>query len=232
MKLSISVKTIIIWLFILVVAVNAIGVVGRIVENLLDYEGTTGIVSLFHVGREGNITTWFSSMLLLASAVLLALVAVGKGKHGEPYVRHWAGLALIFLYLSVDEAARIHELTIDPIREAINPSGIFYYAWVIVAIPLLLLFVILGLRFLLDLPRTTRLLFIASGAIYVFAALGLDMIGGFVLTSDMDHSSAIADALIVLEEFLENGGIALFITTLILYLKQDQEMHEITFELV
>ncbi len=232
MKLSISVKTIIIWLFILVVAVNAIAVVGRIVENLLDYEGTTGIVSLFHVGREGNITTWISSMLLLASAVLLALVAAGKGKHGEPYVRHRAGLALIFIYLSVDEAARIHELTIDPIREAINPSGIFYYAWVIVAIPLLLLFAILYLRFLLDLPRTTRLLFIASSAIYVFAALGMDMIGGFVLTSDMDHSSAIADALIVLEEFLENGGIALFITALILYLKQDQELHEITFELV
>ena len=117
MKLSIPVRTIIIWLFILVVVVNAIGVFGRIVEELLDYEGTSRLVALFHCGQEGNVTTWFSSMLLLVSAALLALIAAGKRKLGQPYTGHWAGLALIFLYLSLDEAARIHELTIDPLRE-------------------------------------------------------------------------------------------------------------------
>jgi hypothetical protein len=232
MKLTIGVRHIIIWLFVLVLLVNALGIFGRTVEELLGYEGTSRVVRLFHVGLEGNITTWFSSILLLSSAALLAVIALGKRRLGQPYVGHWLGLALIFLYLSIDEAARVHELTIDPLREAFNPSGVLYYAWVIVAIPLVLLFALLYLRFLLALPRTTQLLFVAAGAMYVFAALGMDMIGGLVLTSDLESSAIIADALVILEEFSENAAVALFISALLLYMKQDWELHEITLDLV
>jgi len=231
MKLSISVKSAIIWLFVLVIVVNGLGVLGRIVENLLGYEETTSLVKLFHVGLEGNITTYFSSLLLLISGVLLALIAAVKRANGERYIRHWAGLALIFFYLSLDEAVKIHELTIDPLREAFNPSGIFYYAWVIVAIPLVIIVGLIYLRFLLDLPPNTRLLFIASGAIFVFGALGMDLIAGVFLSSDWERSSAIVTGLIILEEFLENVGIALFISSLLLYMRQDPTLTVTTVEL-
>ncbi|HSG15936.1 MAG TPA: hypothetical protein VLE70_06390 [Anaerolineae bacterium] len=231
MKLSVSVRTVIIWLFASVLVANAIGVVSRMVENLLGYEGTSKIVRLFHVGQEGNITTWFSSMLLSMSAVLLALIAAGKRARREPYIKHWTGLAVIFIYLSLDEAAKIHELTIDPLREALNLTGALYYAWVIVAIPLLLLLAVLYLHFLLDLPGMTRLLFVAAGAIYVFGGMGMDMVGGIVLTSDLERSLALADLLIIIEEFLENVGVALFITALVLYMKQEPDMNELTLKL-
>ena len=48
MKLMLSARSLIIWLFILVLVVNAIGFIGRSVEFLVGYEGTTEFVSLFH----------------------------------------------------------------------------------------------------------------------------------------------------------------------------------------
>jgi hypothetical protein len=232
MKLMLSARSLIIWLFILVLVVNAIGFIGRSVEFLVGYEGTTEFVSLFHVGREGNITTWFSSILLFISSFILGVIAVVKWKLGAPFTKHWAALGVIFLYLSMDEMARIHERTIEPLRVAFQPSGFLYYAWVMVALPLVLLFALVYLRFVFNLPKTTRILFVAAGATFVFGALGLEMIGGFVVTSELGSSSTIAYGLQILEEFFENVGVAIFISALVLYMQQNQELHELTFELI
>ncbi len=220
MKITIDSKKIILALFVLVIVLNSIGIVGRLIENLLGYEETTNLVKQFHVNREGNITNWFSSMLLFASATLLALIARARHVYDLSYVRHWAFLSFIFLYMSIDEAVRIHELTMDPLRKVFRATGIFHYAWVIIAIPMIIILAVLYFRFLLDLPRVTRILFIAAGAIFVFGALGLELVGGYIVTSDLDGASALANIFIVLEEFLENVGIALFISALILYMKQ------------
>lgn len=220
MTLQISSKKSISVLFVLVFVMNAIGVFGRFIENLLGYERTTPVVRLFHVAQEGNITTWFSSILLLISAVLLALIAKARKSNEDTYVLHWALLAIVFLYMSIDEAARIHELTIEPLRNALNVSGIFYYAWVIIAIPAILFVGIFYLRFLLNLPRSTRLLFLLAGAIFIFGGLGLELIGGYVVSQDLDGYSSVAPIVYTIEEFMENLGVAIFIAALILYMKQ------------
>lgn len=230
MTLSISARKVSIWLFVVAVVLNAIGFVGRTVEYLLGYEETTELVHLFHPSEEGNITAWFSALLLLLSAILLALITRATKETGRPYVRHWTVLSLIFLYMSVDEAARIHELTQEPLRAALNPTGIFHYAWVIVAIPLVLIFAIAYLRFLRDLPRNTGLLFIASGALYVGGALGMDMLGGYLLSHPVGGFD-LQPLAITIEEFLENVGMVLFIYTLLSYIKSHLP-NQVTLEFV
>jgi hypothetical protein len=170
---------------VMVVALNLIGLIGRGIENYLGYERTTPFVRLFHVTGEGNITSWFSSLLLLFSAIVLLVVAKACSSQGGPYVRHWFVLFIIFAFLALDEAASIHELSIDPLRNLLNLSGIFHFAWVIIAIPLVLLFVIVYIRFLFHLPKDTRWLFIAAGLLYVFGAMGMDMVAGFILSNDL-----------------------------------------------
>ena len=232
MKIRISTKSVAVWLTGIVVAVNLIGVVGRAFENLLGYQDTTELVRLFHVGYEGNITSWVSSLLLLISAVLLAAIAIGKRQHGGPYLRHWSVLALIFVYLSVDEAARIHELTMYPIRSAFDPTGVFYYAWVIVAIPLVLLFAVSYLGFLRALPRDTRIQFVIAGLIFVIGAIGMDMLGGLFITSDLERGQSIAVLIQIIEEFLENMGIVVFIVAIVSYLRSSKGMNHIALEIV
>jgi hypothetical protein len=218
MKLSISANRVSRWLFIVAVALNLIGFVGRAVEHFLGYKETTELVRLFHPSEEGNITAWFSAVLLLLAASLLALIATSTKRTDGAYVGHWRVLSWIFVYMSVDEAARIHELTQEPLRAAYDLSGFFHYCWVLIAIPLVLIFVLAYLRFLRDLPRTSGLLFIISGAVYVGAALGMDMLGGYLKSHPLG-SFDMQPIMITIEEFMENMGIVLFIFALLSYIR-------------
>jgi hypothetical protein len=87
---------------------------------------------------------------------------------------------------------------------------------VLIAIPLVLIFVLAYLRFLRDLPKTTRLLFIVSGAVYVGGALGMDMLGGYFKSHPLG-SFDMQPIMITIEEFMENMGIVLFIFALLSY---------------
>jgi hypothetical protein len=230
LKLYISTRKIIIWLIIMVVALNLIGFIGRGVENYLGYERTTPFVRLFHVTGEGNITSWFSSLILLFSAIVLLVIAKTVSARGGPYIKHWYALSIIFAYLALDEAASIHELTMDPLRNLLHPTGIFHFAWVIIAIPLVLLFVIVYIKFLFYLPKDTRWLFLVGGFLYVFGAMGMDMVAGFILDNDLVQGR-LYGLLITIEEFLENVGIVTFIYALLSYLTSHLGIQEISVEL-
>jgi len=227
MKFSISIKKLIVTLVIIVLALNGISFVGRTVEYLLGYKETTAFVRLFHIGEEGNITTWYSALSLLFSAALLSIIAHAKKAGAEPYVRHWNILAVIFVYLSLDEAASIHEITIEPMQAMCNASGIFYFAWVIIAIPLVLLFLVMYLKFLKHLPRDTARLFIIAGVIFVSGALGLELVEGYFWSQESTRWGVIVPLLTSAEEFLEMLGIVVFIYALLSYLKSHMKTTEI-----
>ena len=142
MTLKISIKKIAIWLTSVVLALNSISFVSKTIEYIFGYEETPIFVRLFHVAREGNISSWFSSLLLLFSAILLALIALAKKEQKVPYLRHWSIMSIIFFYLSLDEAASIHELSGKLVRSILNVSGIFHNSWVVIAIPLVLIFIV------------------------------------------------------------------------------------------
>ena len=230
MKFTISPKKISYWLFVIVVALNLFGFIARGIERFLGYNDTE-FVRLFDISEEANITAWFSSLLLLFSAVLLTVIAKAKSTSAKPYARHWGFLSIIFLYLSLDEAAKIHEITIKPMRSFFNASGFFYYAWVIIAIPFILLFGFLFMRFVLDLPPSTRAQFIIAGVIFLIGALGFEMLGGYY-RDKLVAGLNICPILVTLEEFFENVGIVVFISALGSYSKAQPDTMNISFELV
>ena len=83
-------------------------------------------------------------------------------------------------YASLDEALSFHEGLSIPVRDALDVSGVLYFAWVI---PYGIAVLILGaacLRFVLRLDRATRNLFIVAGALYVGGAVGFELIGGWL----------------------------------------------------
>jgi hypothetical protein len=64
---------------------------------------------IFDVGRENSIPTWFSTMNLLLSALLLWIISHHARQVGEPAAWYWLALCLPLLAMSVDESARLHE---------------------------------------------------------------------------------------------------------------------------
>jgi hypothetical protein len=230
MKIKISTSRIIVGLLTIVIALTLIDGIIRTIENIYGYENTTKIGRLFHTSAEGNIPSWFSSSLLLLSAFLSGVTAKISETKDYSFVRNWIALAIIFLYLSLDEAAGLHELSIDPLRVLLNTSGIFHFSWVIIALPLLLIFVGLNIKFLLYIPKDTRYLLVIAGGIYVSGALGMEMLDGYILSKQI-VGGHIYGILTLIEEFLEHIGVSIFIYALLNYAKLHLQISDISLEL-
>ncbi|NJM65261.1 MAG: hypothetical protein HC851_06090 [Acaryochloris sp. RU_4_1] len=102
-------------------------------------------------------------------------------------------------------------------RSALNTGGFFHFAWVVVAIPLVALFVMVYLRFLAHLPRKTRRLFWLSGITYIAGAIGFEMISGPIAASS-GHEALPYAISVHFEEGLEMLGLTIFVYGLLSYL--------------
>lgn len=220
--LSISLKTITTILAGIVITLFVLNFVAISLKYIVtdDYYLTEFIDSfqrLFLLNGEANIPAWYSSLLLFSSALLLAMITslerIARGKR----VWEWSALTLIFVYLSCDESAMIHEMAIKPLRTVLDKQGLFYSTWAIFAIPLVFVFVLIYLRFLASLDAKIRRRFLASGAIYVSGAIGIEILAGFFLelygTENIMYLVSFS-----FEELFEMVGIVVFINTLLLHL--------------
>lgn len=180
------------------------------------------LIDLFSVNVENSIPTWYSSMLLLLVSVILALIANTKWSNHDAYRWHWVGLALGFLYLSIDEGAAIHEYFTDPLFFALNTSGYLYFAWIIVAVPLVILFGLMYVRFLIHLPPITRYGFILAAALYTGGALFIESLSASYLYDQNNVIDFTYLAIATLEEMFEMFGVTTFISVLLAYMDKEQ----------
>jgi hypothetical protein len=167
--------------------------------------------------REANVPTWFSSALLFTAAGMVALVALDALARKARWRRHWAGLALVYVVLSLDETAEIHERIGSWLRAHLNLHGPLHYAGVIPMLALALFVGITYLQFVLALPGRTRLGILVSAAIYVSGAAGVEAISGWWAEGHGSKSTGLL-VLSTFEENLEMIGTTLFILVVLAYL--------------
>ena len=177
------------------------------------------LAKAFSVDMELNIPAYFSTLLLLLASVLLACVAFSHFQCRKRYAWHWSLLAAGFFVMSFDEIASVHEKLIEPMRSVLGSEnlGIFYYAWVVPAIALVLLLGAVFLRFCWDLPKSTRSLFIIAAILYLSGALGLELAGGAYAES-FGKENLTYKFLVTVEEALEMIGTIIFIKALFDYI--------------
>lgn len=170
-------------------------------------------VRLFRLNAEANVPTWYSSVQLLAGAG----VCFGLARAEEPGSRnrrHWQLFSAVFVYLSIDEAAEIHEMLSRPTSSVVGASGPLLYAWIVPAAMIVVAFVLFNLRFVRGLPRRTAQQLALGLALYVGGAIGLEAVGSN-LESQGDAGTVIWGLVASTEELLELCGVA--ICTLALY---------------
>lgn len=187
-----------------------------------------GFVPQFAMGLESNVPTFFSTMLLLSAAALLGVITLAKHQREHSRVFQWGGLAAIFFYLAVDEAAGLHELLNYPVGLFMETEGVFYYGWVVPVSVLVLAFAGAYLRFLLDLPQVVRILFVVAGALYVGGALGMEMVGGLYADNYGADNPTYA-TISTTEETLEMVGVLVFIYALLRHARKEVGELRITF---
>ena len=195
---------------VLAAAITGLTVIHTTLQSIRFITGEmTGLVWFFSLGSDGNVPTFYSSFAILLCAALLLGIAIGDLRERKIPAAYWFGLAVIFAFLAADEMLMLHERLIEPVRDALDTSGLFYYAWIIPYGVALLVFLVVYLRFLLLLPKRTAALFVTAGVLFVAGAIGLEMFGGMQAETH-GKENVVYVALQTIEELLEMIGIALF----------------------
>jgi hypothetical protein len=202
-------------LVICLLAFETVLVFSYYVVHILVPDLKWGPIKLFvDMNREAAIPTWFSTVQLFTISVLLLFLARGS----EPLRKYLIVFGLGFMFLSMDEAAVIHEKIIDSTKRlewqwllSLTFGG-SNKAWMIPYLVLALIVCLICYRFFILAWQSFRqeALIVAAGlAIFGVGGIGLELLGFYF----EDHPSETPYAWAVAgEEFLEMAGM-----TVVLY---------------
>jgi hypothetical protein len=134
----------------------------------------------FNISYEGNIPTWFSSVLLFAIGIYslrIASIIRNIDVTAKLSMKFWSIFGIAFVFLSLDEAAQIHEII----------DNITTIKWVKVYAPFAFCFIIICYYYLIfkksENEKITKYI-IMGLAIYITGALIFEYIGyKFILNS-------------------------------------------------
>lgn len=215
-EFSLSPKRLARGLFLFVAALVFIGGLAHfIIHHVAPHENhaLAKLMHRFDLGHEPSLPNWYSSLALLAVAGMARLLAIANRNTPSQLARSWSLFSLLFLALAVDEAIQIHEMADTPMRVLLGTSGIFHFAWIIPGAGFAIAVALYFRGFLFSLEARTRNLIIASGAIFVSGAIGVEMLEGIIVPTlgigSLDYTVAE-----MLEEGLEMCGVVLVLYAL------------------
>lgn len=193
-----------------------LGALSYLFGHIIGHPNLLGFLRLLDVGSELSIPTYFSVINLLLSSILLFIVFQYEKKQNNKGWKYWFFLSILFLFLSIDESASIHENFAELhdylANKKIIPSLLKTHQW----LPFGLLFiVILGISlfpFYHILSKRTFRYFIISGLIFTIGAIGFESMGALMLKTGFVESRRDPIYLVrrLFEEGFEMYGIVLF----------------------
>lgn len=169
-----------------------------------------GLRPLFNLDREANIPTFYSGIQLLLAGLITIGIAITTKRRGLGHHRQWWALGLVLTFMAVDEVGQIHEKVgalMYRIPRATDALG--GRAWVLVGLVLVVMVGIYFIPFLIRLPSSTRWGFILAGGIFVFGAVGMEVVEALWQRGGGNVPGYILIATV--QEVLEMVGIAYFI---------------------
>jgi hypothetical protein len=222
-KITFSPRNAVIWLstiaiFLVVAHLITIGM--PYVMGGFEHPLVRVLFSLFFLDGEGNLPAIFSTWLFLVNAILFLVVWKAAGPAGDSR-KIWLVLALVFVFLALDESISIHERLIDPLRQALHATGVFYYAWIIPYGIGVVLLAIVAIPVFWRMQKRIRFYFGLSAVVYLFAAIGLEMISGQYLVMMNENKDIVWILMVTLEESLEMVGLITLVYALLLLLRNE-----------
>jgi hypothetical protein len=189
-------------------------------DYVISHDNLHHIISLFNVDLAQNFPAYFSSALLLFASQILLVITLLEKKRKASNVSKWAVLSIGFFFMAMNEALAFHEKLIVPMRNLFFTNdnfGIFYFAWVIPGIAVVIILAIYFLRFFFQLDLKTKLTFFIAATLYLGGAIGFELIDGKYAQLH-GQENLIYSLLSNLEESLEMTGAIVFIWGLLVYI--------------
>ena len=176
------------------------------------------LFSLFFLDGEGNVPAIFSTWLFLLNAVIFLIVWKAACLSGDSH-KIWLFLSSVFVFLALDESISIHERLINPLRQALGATGVFYYAWIIPYGIGVVVLSIVAIPVFWRMQKRIRFWFGLSAATYLVATIGLEMISGKYLVMMNEQKDIVWIFMVTLEESLEMVGLIILVYAQLLLLR-------------
>lgn len=179
---------------------------------LTGYDNLLGLITIFDVGAETSIPTFFSVFNLLIASVLALFVGKSEELGAKRLQHYWIGLSVLLLCMSIDESAGIHE-RLSNVKS--HFAGDFVpmvdsHGWLLFGAVFVILVGAIFVPFLIALPRRTALLLIVAGVVFVVGAVGLEFVGAWMLfTQFADTTDLVYGMRRIVEEGCEMFGVAI-----------------------
>ncbi|MBN8488725.1 MAG: hypothetical protein J0M20_13510 [Burkholderiales bacterium] len=205
------------WLSLMATALSGAHLVMVYLRRAHDMDVVMGLAQLFDFFHEGNFPSYFSALLLLGAAGLLALLGCSTAEEFRRHRFHWLLLALVFTFLSCDELLALHERLMLPTRQSLNTTGLLYAAWIIPYGAALLALAVFFWRWFVALPVATRWRFLTAAGLFLMGAIVLEALSGAEWEAHKTRT-LLLDACIFFEDVFEMAGAIVFIWALLLEL--------------
>lgn len=203
------------WLVLVVVVFDIIDLLSQLPRyTAISFPEWQHADRMFHLGREASVPAWYSSMLLYTAAIVTGLVAFIKRAQRDRFFRHWAGMAVLLLLMSADEAAMLHETVSEILNAHLVPIPTFG-GWIPYGVAAVVIVSLAYLRFFLMLPRRTQVLMGISAAMFVAGAIGVESLQvPYEAGRPADYYWVVLD---MIEESLEMLGVAGYLVAVLDY---------------
>lgn len=139
------------------------------------------VVIVLNVGSEANVAAWWNAALLLAVACMGIVAMFLARPGGRPSRGSWLALIAAATWLSLDEAAQIHERWGVPVQNWALDHGVRMptFAWVLPGTLVALVGVVCAVMWVRSLPRDLRIGLLGALAMYLTGALVVEAINGW-----------------------------------------------------
>ena len=162
---------------------------------------------------EGNLPALYAGLLLFVAATLAALIAASAPRDGW----RWGVVAGLLFFMTADEVFSVHERLIEPVRGWFGGTlpGVLHHAWVLPYLVLVAAVALALWRFVFALEPYVRTPLLIAATVYVAGAIGMEMVGGWLVYSSGVTDSLAIHLVVVVEEGLEMFGVCLLIVALL-----------------
>ena len=200
---------------ILVIAHVALGVFTAVAQS----PAPSLVRRFLDLNADEGIATLFSTLLLSATAVLVALIGADARMRRSWETRYWFALTVALVLAAIDQAESAHIVSKALVPESRLALGVRSLAWTVpylAAIPLLAFFFS---PFLRRLPTSTRRDFLFAISLYLLAKVGGEGVDRFTFGRSGFFAVAIATTLLIAKT-AEMFGIAYFLGAILNHLER------------
>lgn len=184
------------------------------------------LAGLFDMDSEISLYAWYSTTILLfVPACLLAYVGYCKKKSGDKLAWTWWVLSAVFMFLSVDDGAMIHEKLSTVNRliglQELLGGGIFAWSWWVIYIPIGVILAIILSRWFMSIPLRTRVFFGVGILIAIFGQVGMEAVSSLVTNSSGEYIGPVWRGF---QKFVGRAGLSLILFGIIDYMIINKNM--------